>query len=206
MARENLSRWRRFRRWVRLQAVNVVRENSTPERTGLGFALGTFIGVFPNFALGTPFAFLWAGRLGWNRAAAVGGTLLLNPFTAPLVYPASTWVGLKILGRELERPSAGGFMHYMHHFGLAFLLGNTLFAVILATVFGLLAFGFAARHQRGGQGACLSGETEQDIPRGAAFEPAALRLGAEGPGAAKASGAPAQKPVLQTGPLPPRAA
>jgi hypothetical protein len=157
--------------------------------------------------VGTPVAFLVAGRLGWNRAAAVGGTLLLNPFTAPLVYPASTWAGLKILGRDLETASAGGFPHYIRHYGLAFLLGNTLFAVVLATVFGLIAFGFAARHQRGGQDAHDSADPiGTGAKRGVMFEAAGLRGAAEAPAAASVSGAPAQKPALQTGPLPPRAA
>jgi uncharacterized protein (DUF2062 family) len=63
----------------------MVRENSTPARTGLGFALGAFIGIFPSFLLGTPLAFLIAGRLGWNRAAAAAGTFLTNPLTAPML-------------------------------------------------------------------------------------------------------------------------
>jgi uncharacterized protein (DUF2062 family) len=204
MARENLSRWKRFRRWIRLQAVNVVRENSTPAQTGLGFALGIFIGVFPSFAVGTPLAFFFAGRLGWNRAAAMGGTFLMNPFTAPVLYSASTWLGLKILGRELEAAPVSGLLNYLQHYGLAFLLGNTLFAIALATFFGLIAFGFAARHQRG-QGVGLPAD-QIDPERGAAFDPAALRLDPERAAASTLSGVPVPKPVLQTDPLPPQAA
>ena len=85
-----ISRSRRFARWVRLQLIRMVRENSTPAKTGLGFALGAFIGVFPSFLIGTPIAFFVAGRLGLNRAAAIGGTTLMNPLTAPVLYSIST--------------------------------------------------------------------------------------------------------------------
>lgn len=206
MAKEKFGRWKRFRRWVRLQAVNVVRENSTPGRTGLGFALGTFIGVFPSFAIGTPLAFFFAGRLGWNRAAAMGGTFLMNPFTAPFVYSASTWAGLKILGRELEAAPVGGLLNYLEHYGLAFLLGNTLFAVAFAGVFGLIVFGFAAKHQRGGQRACLStDETKPNTKTEELFSPAQSAPAVEAPVAAPVAGASVPKPVLEAG-QPPQAA
>jgi hypothetical protein len=111
---------------------------------------------------------------------------------------------LKILGRELEAAPVSGLLNYIEHYGLAFLLGNTLFAIVLATFFGLIAFGFAARHQRG-QRAGLPAD-QIDPSRGAAFEPTALRLDPEGAAVSTLSGVPAPKPVLQTDPLPPQAA
>jgi uncharacterized protein (DUF2062 family) len=148
MARRKVSRWKRLGRWLRLQALRMIRENSTPARTGLGFALGTFIGVFPSFLIGTPLAFFLAGRLGWNRAAAMGGTLLMNPLTAPVVYSTSTVVGLRVLGRHLDVAPVSGMLNYIRHFGLAFLVGNTIMAVLIATVAGLLIFALAAYYQR----------------------------------------------------------
>ncbi len=200
MAKEILSRWKRFRRWIRLQAVNVVRENSTPGRTGLGFALGTFIGVFPSFAVGTPLAFFIAGRLGWNRAAAMGGTFLMNPFTAPVLYSASTWAGLKILGRELETEPVKGLMNYLEHYGLAFLLGITLFAFALGAFFGLVAFGLASRHQHRRR-SLLESAARREAPFAAAELETASALAAT-----PVAASPLPKPVLQAGPLPPQAA
>jgi uncharacterized protein (DUF2062 family) len=114
----------------------------------LGFALGTFIGVFPSFLIGTPLAFFLAGRFGWNRAAAMGGTFLMNPLTAPVVYSTSTLVGLQVLGRHLDVAPVSGMLNYIRHFGLAFLVGNTIVAVLIATVVGLLIFAFAVYYQR----------------------------------------------------------
>jgi hypothetical protein len=148
MAKRKVSRWKRFGRWLRLQALRMIRENSTPARTGLGFALGTFIGVFPSFLVGTPLAFFLAGRFGWNRAAAMGGTFLMNPLTAPVVYSTSTVVGLQVLGRDLEVAPVSGMLNYLRHFGMAFLVGNTIVAVLIASALGLVIFMLAAYHQR----------------------------------------------------------
>lgn len=148
MAKERKSRLVRLGRWVRLQALKVIRENSTPSRTGLGFALGSFIGIFPSFAVGTPIAFFLAGRFGWNRAAAVAGTFLMNPFTAPLFYSTSTWLGMEILGQDMDLVPVEGLLNYVRHFGLAFLVGNTLFALLFASAVGVIIFLAARRHRR----------------------------------------------------------
>jgi uncharacterized protein (DUF2062 family) len=126
----------------------MIRENSTPACTGLGFALGAFIGVFPSFLVGTPLAFFLAGRFGWNRAAAMGGTFLMNPLTAPVVYSTSTVVGLQVLGRDLEVAPVSGMLNYIRHFGMAFLVGNTIVAALIASALGLVIFVLAVYHQR----------------------------------------------------------
>ena len=152
------TRGKRLAHWLRLQVRRVVRENSTPARSGLGFALGSFIGVFPSFLIGSPLAFSLAGRFGWNRAAAVAGTFLMNPVTAPIFYWISTWLGLEVLGRGVETAQIGGFVDQMPHFGLAFLIGNTLFALAVAGALGTLTFLFVrkTRHSDSGKGPASS--------------------------------------------------
>lgn len=140
----------RFSRWFRLQLIRMVRENSTPARTGLGFALGAFIGIFPSFLIGTPIAFIAAGRLGWNRAAAAAGTFFTNPFTAPMLYSLSAWLGLEMLGREVEAVRAVGVLDHVRQFGLAFLLGNTIVALSFAALLGVSLFLVLKRYGRAG--------------------------------------------------------
>ena len=150
MNKERPGRLRRFSRWLRLQLILMVRENSTPARTGLGFALGSFIGIFPSFLIGTPIAFVVAGRLGWNRAAAAAGTFVTNPITAPMLYSLSAWLGLEMLGREVEAVQAGGLLDHVRQFGLAFLLGNTIVALSFATLLGMSLFLVVRRYGRAG--------------------------------------------------------
>jgi hypothetical protein len=106
----------------------------------LGFAIGAFIGIFPSFLIGTPIAFFVAGRLGWNRAAAIGGTTLMNPLTAPVLYSISTWLGLEILRQDREVVAVNGLISYLREFGVAFLLGNTVLAAGVAAILGLAVF------------------------------------------------------------------
>ena len=124
---------------VQLYVERALREHSTPGRTALGFALGSFIGVFPSFLIGSPLAFFLAGKLRVHRAAAVAGTLLMNPVTAPLFYSISTMVGVALLGEPIE-PAADGLLDHLRRVGPAFLVGNTVFAVIVSLVTGTVAF------------------------------------------------------------------
>lgn len=150
MNRGKAGRLERLSRWLRLQTIRMVRENSTPGRTGLGFALGAFIGIFPSFLIGTPLAFILAGRLGWNRAAAAVGTFLTNPITAPLFFSLSAWLGLEMLGYETETVQVHGVLDHIRQFGLAFLLGNTIVALSFATLFGVALFLVLRRYGRAG--------------------------------------------------------
>ena len=148
--RGEAGRLKRFSRWFRLQLIRMVRENSTPARTGLGFALGAFIGIFPSFMVGTPIAFLVAGRLGWNRAAAAAGTFLTNPLTAPMFFSLSAWLGLAMLGRDAEAPQVEGLMGFLPQFGVAFLLGSAVVAFSFAVVLGTSLFLVLKRYGHAG--------------------------------------------------------
>ena len=75
----------RLGRWGRLHLLRALRENASPARTALGLALGAFIGIVPSFMVGAPLSFFLAGRLGWNRAAAVAGSVVsMNPVTGSM--------------------------------------------------------------------------------------------------------------------------
>ena len=72
----------------------------------------------------------------------------MNPVTAPIFYWISTWLGLEVLGRGVETAQIGGFVDQMPHFGLAFLIGNTLFALAVAGALGTLTFLFVRKARR----------------------------------------------------------
>jgi uncharacterized protein (DUF2062 family) len=124
---------------LKAQLVAWASEKTTPARTALGFAAGIFIGVFPSFAIGSLIAFYLAGRLGLHQGAALSGTFLMNPFTAPLIYSLSYTVGAGLTGAP---PSAAGdsLIASLQQLGWAFLLGNTIVAVSAATLLGLGVF------------------------------------------------------------------
>ncbi len=130
----------RFAGRLKLYFKRAVRERSTLARAALGFALGSFIGVFPSFLIGSPLALFLAGRLRIHRGAAVAGTLLMNPITAPLFYSISTFLGAALLGDPLETAAAEGVLDRVWRVGPAFLLGNTVFAAMVSLIAGGVAF------------------------------------------------------------------
>ena len=163
-AQPRAGRAQRLYRWLALKCRAVFRENASPSRTALGLAIGLFIGVFPSFLIGSPLAFFLASRFGLNRAAAVSGTFLMNPFTAPVFYSISTWLGAGVMGEEHQLVQVGGLFQQLRHFGLAFLVGNTLFALAVAAVGGTVMFYVAASLSRkrlhASQGHARSGQLQ----------------------------------------------
>lgn len=140
MQRQKAGWWTRFGRWTRFHLIRALRENASPARTALGLGLGAFIGIFPSFLIGTPLSFYVAGKLGLNRAAAVAGaTVSMNPLTAPFLYSLSAWLGLEILGREVDA-QAQGMLSYLREYTGPFLLGNTLVALTAALILTIAMF------------------------------------------------------------------
>lgn len=140
MARGKTNRLAGMKRWTRFQFLRLVHEKSTARNSGLGFALGTFLGIFPTFAIGAPLALFLAGRLRWNRGAALAGTLLMNPITAPFFYWLSVWLGLRILRQSVEIIQIQGSLGSLKEFGAAFFLGSAIVALAFSAILGFFVY------------------------------------------------------------------
>jgi uncharacterized protein (DUF2062 family) len=145
------TRWvGRLGRWARLHLLRALRENASAGRTARGLGLGAFIGIVPSFMVGGPLAFFLAGRLGWNRAAAVAGCVLsTNPLTAPFLLSMSAWLGFEITGRRVTA-EVDGLINNVREYAVPYLIGNAVLALIVAVVLGLVMF-FLVR-QKGPRG------------------------------------------------------
>lgn len=132
--------WRRFGRWCRVHLRKMIRENASPRSTGFGFALGAFIGIYPTFGLGTPLSYLAASGLRLNRAAAVAGSLVMNPLTAVPFYSLSAWLGIEIVGGDAQGLEMMSLFESIRHYGWAVFLGSTVVAGISAALLGMALF------------------------------------------------------------------
>ena len=158
----------RLGRWVRLHLLRALRENASPGRTALGFAIGAFIGVVPSFMVGGPLAFFLSGRLGWNRAAAVAGTVLsTNPLTAPFLISLSAWLGIEITGRHVTA-EMDGLINNLSEYALPYLVGNAVLALAIAVVFGLVMFFLVRQKGPRGMRAMIKSQRVRTIPRATA--------------------------------------
>lgn len=99
-------------------------------RLALAFGLGVFLGILPG--TGALVAAALAAALRLNLPLMVGGALLNNPVTTPLVYWASFALGRRLLGSEVAE---GLFRRFV----VPTLAGNLL----LSVAFGLIAYAAA---------------------------------------------------------------
>lgn len=132
--------WRRLGRWCRVHLRKMIRENASPRSAGLGFALGAFIGIYPTLGLGTPLSYLAASGLRLNRAAAVAGSLVMNPFTAVPFYSLSTWLGIEMVGVNAQGIEMMSILERIQNYGWAVFVGSTVVAGVSAVVLGLALF------------------------------------------------------------------
>lgn len=162
---------RRVRRALRYYYLRLVRIDDSPEKIAGGVALGIFLGVFPTFGLGLILAVALASWLHVNRAAALLGALIMNPFTTPFFWTLSATVGAivfqaensKILeaARHFEQSWAAVFRRG----ALVYLVGNTIVSIVFAAVGYAIARRFAAvvhakrrerRHRRAARRAAVA--------------------------------------------------
>ncbi len=95
----------------------------------LSFAIGVFIGVFPNFGRGLIFTSALAVVIRFSLPAAVlGGAISANPLVSPLTIAASYKLGKFMTGHRIRvniTDSEHIFaMSNFKNFGLNYLIGN----------------------------------------------------------------------------------
>src|SRR3989337_2514993 len=104
----------RFKRKARLTYLRILRIDDPPERIARGAAIGVAMGVLPTFGLGTILSLAAAFILRANKAAAVLGSFIVNPLTAPFFWTLSAVVGSFIMredyGSIYETARSEGFL------------------------------------------------------------------------------------------------
>lgn len=110
----------------------------TPPRLAFAFALGILLGVLPG--TGAIVAAGVATALRLSVPLAVGGALVTNPLTAPLVYGASYLIGRWLLGDQVAE-------HVILRIGLTTIAGNAILALVMAVVGYAAVLALATRYQ-----------------------------------------------------------
>lgn len=150
----------KFRRWLRLKTLRLMRLKGDPDLIAKGIAIGVSVDFLPTFGLGALFAYLFATIWKVNRIAAVITALILKCLIIPF-YGANVIVGRLFFGQ----PSADVRMTDMPFFSLESikLMGNSfiLGSCINALVCGVAAF-FISRYfirlRRARKKKCLSAQ------------------------------------------------
>ena len=80
----------------------IVKERKSAEFIARGWALGVFVGSVIPFGIqiyiALPLSFLLKG----SKIGALTGTLISNPLTILILYPAQCWMGSRLLGKDIS--------------------------------------------------------------------------------------------------------
>jgi uncharacterized protein (DUF2062 family) len=88
----------------------------TPSRVAAALALGVTISFSPFQGLHTLIALLLAFALKLNKPDVLLGTLVINPWTLTLYFPAACWLGSRLTGIPMPRlalPSPRTLLHHL---------------------------------------------------------------------------------------------
>ncbi|MDI6794385.1 MAG: DUF2062 domain-containing protein [bacterium] len=136
----------RFRpgRFFRYLYLRLIRANDSPHKAAMGMALGVALGIFPTFGAGAILAIVLASLFKWNKASALLGSMIMNPFTTPFVWSASALLGSFLTGYDwgmvLEELKNGAMFDVMSASCRVYLLGNTVLALLIAGVSYIVVF------------------------------------------------------------------
>lgn len=89
-----------IRRWWRRLYLRMARTKDAPEKIALGFSIGVALGILPTFGLGILLALVFSFLFKANKFAAVLGSMIMNPWIAPLFWTLSYMVGSMVLGNN----------------------------------------------------------------------------------------------------------
>ena len=137
----------------------------TPERTAVAFALGVFFGFSPFLGLHTLLGILFAFLLNLNRVSVLLGVYSNLPWFLGPYYVVTTMLGAQIIGHRLPPGFGiqirslfelsllqGEFWHRLNvvlgPFGLSYVVGSTIGAVLLSAASYHLALAFIASRRR----------------------------------------------------------
>lgn len=142
----------RLGRRAKLVYYRILRLEDPPERIARGAAIGVLMGVLPTFGLGTVLSLAAAFVFRANKAAAILGSLVMNPLTAPFFWMLSAYIGSVLLQENYSSISAhikdNGFVTGAGWAYVVFLTGNALVAALATTGSYYIVKQVVIRHRR----------------------------------------------------------
>ncbi len=127
----------RLKRRLRLLYLKILRIDDPPEKIARGAAIGVMMGILPTFGLGIVLSLILAFILRANKAAAVLGSLIMNPITTTFFWTLSAFVGSVIFWEDtqliLEEAKNGNLLHSVGWATVVYLVGNAVVTFVFTT-------------------------------------------------------------------------
>lgn len=143
----------RMRRLLKLSYLKILRIDDSTEKIARGAALGAFIGLMPTLGVGFILCIIFSFLLKVNKVAAIIASFVMNPFTAPLVWSGSIYIGKFIIWRETASEvfygtGSEGIIKEIGHIPLAFVTGNTIIASFFSAIIYLIVKKGIIQHRK----------------------------------------------------------
>lgn len=124
-----------LRRKIKFFFLKLARDRGSANEIALGAGIGTFISVFPTFGFGTLLVLALYRFFKFNLIAAVGTSMISNPFTSPFFMVSSFKIGSLILGTNIKF-SVQNWKENLSDTGIVIFFGS----FIVSGTLGLLAY------------------------------------------------------------------
>lgn len=151
LTRNNRSLHVRLKRQARYYYLRLLRINDPPERIARGVSIGVIMGILPTFGLGTVFAFALSFVFRANKAAAVIGSVIMNPLTQPFFIAASITLGSALTGEDsatiLAEFKKEGIAQGLGRASLVYVVGNSIISAFFAFISYFLVRGGVVKHR-----------------------------------------------------------
>lgn len=137
--------YRKFQRFLQ----KLAQPESTCHSIALSFSLGTLIAILPTpgfgIFIGLSLILLFKSL---NKIAMVLAITIWNPFLQIPVYYASYWLGSHLLGHTAIAGIDESWMKLLTQYTFAFLLGNSILAVLISFASYTIILRLTALHRR----------------------------------------------------------
>lgn len=145
----------RIKRKLRFVYLKIIRLNDPPERIAWGVAIGVLMGILPTFGIGALLSFGLAFVFKANKAAAVLGSMIMNPFTSPFFWGVSAALGAFIMKEDyaemllrLRGGNGESFLENAGWFTAVYMTGNVIVAAVFTVISYYLVKIWITEHRR----------------------------------------------------------
>lgn len=144
--------WRRIKGWAYNIYRKIVYQEASPRSIAWGASVGVFLGLFPTFGLAIPVAVGLAFLFRFNKASAILGSAIMNPFTTPIFWALSAFIGGLLSGISYDEMVMKWHNRELFEMGkeftLIYLLGNLVVSLVISVIIWVLIYFGARRIKR----------------------------------------------------------
>ena len=145
----------KIKRKLRFVYLKIIRLGDPPEIIARGAALGVLMGILPTFGLGGLLSLGLAFVLRANKAAAILGSLVMNPVTSPFFWGISAALGSFIMRedraellRRLHGVNGENILKNIGWFTAVYMTGNVIISAVFTVISYYLVKIWVTEHRR----------------------------------------------------------